>query len=68
VERPISIYLGFEGLTFGNSRAGLDDDKALIASEMGRVSWHASEEVGVISFAVVWILAIWVKWKWSKMT
>jgi hypothetical protein len=58
VERPISIYLGFEGLSFDNFGASLDNDKAVMASEISRVSCRASEEVCVISFMVVRILAI----------
>jgi hypothetical protein len=42
-------------MSLGSSGVEFDDDEALIAL---RWAWYASEEVSVISFAVVRILAI----------
>jgi hypothetical protein len=54
---PSLNIANFEGLSFDNSIAALDDE-ALIASEIGKVSCCAFEEVGLISCVVEQILAI----------
>lgn len=69
MDQPISFYLGFDGLSLGNSYVDFIDDEALMTSKISVIEndivfkvfpsrWCASEEVGVTILATEQILAI----------